>query len=313
MTHTSVNCTWDEPEEGNAKNEILFKDGFEDKVDLDDFIAPEIDEGYDPDEDEEQGANQEVGIDSCATSSEESEEEVIQSKPEKKLIKTEEGSKKANSLRDLLKTNKENAFSDFDKSKKRAKGLKISFQNPLESKLQDEDDHTLGKRVYHMKNVRPPTRRDDEFRVGNSRLEDNDEDFFEGDEGEGRAPRYDEEDDEDNRGSKLEKVKLKFKERMKEKKKMAKLEKERKRNELRALKDEKYGNKSKITQDLELIAGDEAERPEFKPNFKDSRFIGAFEDPDMAIDTTSTMFKKDKHAAMLIEKKKHRSQFAQSN
>ena len=166
-----------------------------------------------------------------------------------------------------------------------------------------------------MKNVRLPTRRDEEFRVGNSRLEENDGDFFEGEEGETRAPRYedDDENDEFNVGSKVEKVKLKFKERMKEKKKMAKLEKERKRNELRALKDEKYGNKNKATQDLELIAGEETERGEFTANYKDSRFVRAFEDPDMAIDTTSTMFKKDKHAAMLIEKKKHRSQLTGFN
>ena len=310
LTHTTVNCTWDEPEEGNAKNAILFKDNFDEKIDLDDFIAPEIDEGYDPDDDQNEADGGDVGVDSGASSSEE--EEVVESKPTKKIVKadTKQISKKPSLAEVFTKSSKENTFSDFDKSKKKAKGLKISFQNPLESKFQDDEDGTLGKREYKMKPVKQyNSRLDDEFRVGNSRLEDNVEDFFEGDDHnqDGHDAQLGEE------VSKVEKVKLKFKERMKEKKKMAKLEKEKKRNELRELREENFTNKKKATQDLELIAGDAKERAEFKPNYKDSRFAGAFEDPDMAIDTTSTMFKKDKHTAMIIEKKKHRSEYTHSN
>lgn len=302
LTHTSVNCTWDEPEEDNARNAILFNDAMEDKIDLDDYMAPGIDEGYDPDDDDEGAADQGIGIESGASSSEE--EELKEDKPAKKLVQTSAGgSTKANSLGEGNKK-KNDTFSDFDKSKKKAKGLKISFQNPLEAKFNYEDENALGKREYQMKHARQ-SRRDDEddFREP-TRLPDNDEDFFEEED-------YQEDlgDVEINHGqpaSKDEKVKLKFKERMKDKKRQAKLEKEKKRDDLKQMKEERLGLKDKRTQDLELIAGDYTERAEFKLNYSDPRFKKMYEDPDMAIDTTSSKFKKEKHTGMLIEKKKRR-------
>lgn len=305
-----MNCTWDEPEEDNMRNAILFKDDLDGKIDLDDYIAPEIDEGYDPDEEEEDEANNDLGVDSGASSSDE--EEPSESKPSKKLVKSGVKSTETTTLKDLFKPKKQDAFSDFDKSKKKGKGLKISFQNPLEDKNQDQDDNTLGKRVYRMKHTMQPARDYDEFRVENSRLEDNVEDFFDGVEND--EDEYDNGEAEHLNGTnKGDKVKLNFKDRMKDKKKTAKLEKERKRNELRALKEERFGNVQKAAHDLELVAGEQKEKAEFRPNYKDSRFTSAFDDPEMAIDTTSTMYKQDKHAAMLIEKKKHRSQMASSN
>ena len=112
---------------------------------------------------------------------------------------------------------------------------------------------------------------------------------------------------------KEEKGKLKFKERMKEKKKQAKLEKEHKRVEQRELREERLGITDKRTQDLELIAGEQKTEKTFKANYSDPRFTGAFDDHDMAIDTTSTMFKKDKHNAMLYEKKKRRADGSSNN
>ena len=149
LTHTKVNCTWDEPEADNRRNEILFKDEYEDKIDLEDYLAPEIEDGvYD---DEESGANEEDGgIQSAATSSEEESED----KPRKKLITSSAGnSTKENSLLDAFTAKPRSTFADFDKSKKKAGQLKITFQNPLESKL-IEDDNPLGKRVFSMKYAR---------------------------------------------------------------------------------------------------------------------------------------------------------------
>lgn len=300
LTHTTVSCTWDEPEENNVKNEMLFKDDIDDKLDLDDFIAPGIDEGYDPDEDDE-----EVGIDSGASSSGEESK-----KPVKKQVQGSSGnSTKANSIPEATKI-KLNAFSDFDKSKRGSKSLRITFQNALESKLTD-DDNRLGKREYRMTHTRhTPQRNDDrsDFRgVSSARLEDNAEDFFEGTEVCDHDDIYDNE-EEAYPTNKEEKIKLKFKERMKEKKKSAKLEKEQKRNELKMLREEKLGTKDKRTQDLELIAGERREKPGFRADYEDPRFNRFFEDPDMAIDTTSNMYKKDKHAPLLIEKKKRRDE-----
>lgn len=288
LTHTKVNCTWDEPEADNRRNEILFKDGFEDKIDLDDYLAPGIDEGVYEDDDSQDG-----GIQSPATSSEEEPED----KPKKKLITSGGNSTKENSITEtLLPKTKASSFSDFDKSKKKAGQLKITFQNPLESKL-IEDDNPLGKRVYSMKYAKKHHFDEEE------ELEENANDFFEN----GSQQSMNEEDEDEPTG-KGEKVKLKFKERMKEKKKQAKLEKERKRNEHRQMREERLGIKSRETHDLELLAGDQKTEKTFRADYSDNRFTGAFNDPDMAIDTTSTMFNKDKHSAMLHEKKLRRKE-----
>lgn len=300
LTHTSVNCTWDEPEENNLKNELLFKDDMEDKIDLDDYIAPDIDEGYDPDDDDD-ADHQGLAIDSGASSSDE-EEELKEDKPTKKLVQTSAGgSTKANSIGETSKA-KTTTFSDFDKSKKKARGLKITFQNPLEAKSGFDDDNALGKREYRMKHVEQTRRNEDSDFREPKRLADNDEDFFE--EGD-----QEEEEEREVYEDKEEKVKLKFKERMKEKKRQAKLDKEKKRDDLRRMKEERMGGKDKRTQDLELIAGDEEERAEFRLNYDDPRFKDLYEDPDMAIDTTNTKYKKDKHSLLLVEKKKRRDDF----
>lgn len=296
LTHTKVSCTWDEPDADNKRNEILFKDGFEDKIDLEDYLAPEIEDGV---YDDESGPDDEIGIQSAATSSEEESED----RPKKKLILTSGGnSTKANSLQESLNVKpKASAFSDFDKSKRKSGQLKITFQNPLESKLLD-DDNPLGKRVFNMKQTTKHRFEDRE-----EPLEENAKDFFEN----GSQQSMDEEQEEEEEVvGKDEKTKLKFKERMKEKKKQAKLEKEKKRIEQKELREERLGIKSKQTQDLELIAGEERTEKNFRPNYSDGRFKSAFEDPDMAIDTTSTMFKKDKHGAMLYEKKIRRAEGA---
>lgn len=293
MTHTKVSCTWDEPEVDNRRNEILFKDGFEDQVDLEDYLAPGIDEGvYEDDSDDQGGANSEDGgVQSAATSS----EEEVEDKPKKKLVTSSGGnSTKENSVQESLVKPKSSVFSDFDKSKKKATQLKITFQNPLESKLLD-DDNPLGKRVYSMKYARKHYHEEQE------KLEDNAVDFFEN-----QSQMSEERDIDEVPLDKEEKTKLKFKERMKEKKKQAKLEKEKKRIEQREMREERLGIKSKQTQDLELIAGEETAEKTFRADYSDPRFRGAFEDHDMAIDTTSTMFNKNKHTGILYEKKKRR-------
>ena len=61
-----------------------------------------------------------------------------------------------------------------------------------------------------------------------------------------------------------------------------------------------------------MIAGEEVTEKEFRPNYSDPRFKNAFDDHDMAIDTTSNMYKKDKHTGMLIEKKKRRADHGDS-
>ena len=278
------------------RNEILFKDGFEDKIDIEDYLAPGIDEGYDSDEDGE-GAGDDIGIASAASSEEE--EQIVEktTKPVKKLITSSGGnSTKDNSVQDPFSIkSKGSVFADFDKSKKKSGQLKIVFQNPLESKIID-DDNPLGKRVFNIKyNTKHRFEEED-------RPEDNDEDFFENKSNESQNEDEDLEDI-----PKGDKGKLKFKERMKEKKKQAKLEKEKKRTDQKELREQRLGIKERSTQDLELIAGEEVTEKEFRPNYSDPRFKNAFDDHDMAIDTTSNMYKKDKHTGMLIEKKKRRA------
>lgn len=147
LTHTKVACTWDEPEVNNKRNEILFKDDMEDKIDIDDYIAPGIDEGYDPDEDEEGSNGNEdvdVSIDEGASSSD---EEEVEDLPKKKLKTTGQEKPIAASKSD----NKTFVFSDFDKkNRKKLGGLKIIFKNPLEMGV-DTDDNPLGKRIYSLK------------------------------------------------------------------------------------------------------------------------------------------------------------------
>lgn len=297
LTHTKVSCTWDEPEVDNRRNEILFKDGFEDQIDIEDYLAPGIDEGVYDDDSDQQAADLDGGIQSAASSSEEEPED----KPKKKLVTSSGGnSTKENSVQEALVSKpKSSVFADFDKSKKKATQLKITFQNPLESKLLD-DDNPLGKRVYSMKYARKHYHEEQE------RLEENAEDFFE------NQSQMSEERDEVP-ADKEEKSKLKFKERMKEKKKQAKLEKEKKRTEQRELREDRLGIKSKQTQDLELIAGDKTTEKSFRADYSDPRFRGAFEDHDMAIDTTSTMFNKNKHTGILYEKKKRRADTSSHN
>lgn len=285
-----MSCTWDEPEEGNRRNEILFKDGFEDKIDLEDYLAPGIDEGVY--EDESGADGEDGGIQSAATSSEEEPED----KPKKKLVTSGGNSTKDGSANEsYLAKPKNSVFADFDKSKRKSNQLKITFQNPLESKLID-DDNPLGKRVYSMGKYAKKYRYGEE-----DQPEENADDFFENNSHKSMDEEETEVVDKD------EKTKLKFKERMKEKKKQAKLEKEKKRNEQRELREERLGITDKRKQDLELIAGEEKAEKTFRVDYTDPRFTGAFDDNDMAIDTTSTMFKKDKHNTMLYEKKKRRA------
>ncbi len=288
LTHTKVACSWDEPDLENKRNEILFKDGMDDKVDLDDYIAPGIDEGYDPDaEEEHQGMDQELATD---TENDHINEEDLQNDDEsedlpqvvkKKVISEYKGGKS------LLptKTSAQNVFSDFDKKSRKKTGIKITFKNPLLSgkvEADEEDENPLGKRVYSIKMAN---------KKQHEEAEDEQEDFFDRDENDN----YDDDDDEDAIAPVQDK-KAKFKDRMKEKKKQAKLKKEQERNEKKAARESSFIAKDNRTADLELIAGDQEEQEYFKPNYDDTRFAGRFRDHEMAIDPTSTMYVKDKHS-----------------
>ena len=281
LTHTKVSCTWDEPDIDNKRNEVLFKDDMEDKIDIDDYLAPGIDEGYNSEEDNDDGPanmdgdSEDIGIDSGADPSEDSEDIPLS---KKRLVG-------ANS-KTFAVTNdkKKNVYSDFDKSKKKS-GLKITFKNPLLAMNDDEDDNPLGKRVYSMKQSQKVYPEDEK-----------DGGFFDDEDQENGG------DLDDDSGLPKDK-KEKFKERMKEKKKQAKIEKERKRNERKAERDVVFGKKDKNTADLELIAGNDEEQEDFRPNYKDPRFGDRFLDSDLAIDPTSTMFNKDKHSKTLKAKK----------
>ena len=253
----------------------------EDKIDLDDYLAPGIDEGYNSEEDNEDGPaefdddSEAMEIDSGVEPSEESEDIPLS---KKKLIAA-----KSNTFT-MSNDRKNNIYSDFDKSKKKT-GIKITFKNPLlQLNDADEDDNPLGKRVYSMKQsqkVYPEN--------------ENDAGFFDDDQ-----QNVDNLDDDDD----LPKDKKeKFKDRMKEKKKQAKIDKETKRNEKKADREVVFGKKDKRIADLELIAGDDQEREDFRPNYKDPRFGDRFKDSDLAIDPTSTMFNKDKHTKTLRAKK----------
>lgn len=284
----------------------MFKDGFEDQIDIEDYLAPGIEDGVYDDEDEG-GADQEVGIESAASS-----EDELEDKPKKKLKMPSGGnSTKDNSVQDTLITKPQRSvFADFDKSSKKNRQLKITFQNALESKILD-DENPLGKRQYSMKYAKKHHFEELE------KLEENANDFFEKNsaisEADDQDHHHEHEQDDHEVEDKTEKGKMKFKERMKEKKKQAKLEKERKRVEHRELREARLGIKDKATQDLELIAGDQKSEKNFRADYTDPRFRQAFEDHDMAIDTTSTMFNKDKHSGILYEKKKRRSDRAEYN
>lgn len=289
LTHTKVACTWDEPELDNKRNEILFKDDMEDKIDLDDYIAPGIDQGYDPDDDEVDGDDRDtdhmdIGIDEGASCSDE-DEELPEDEPKKKLKTSDKISAKSNSST-ATAASKLNIFSDFDKkNRQRSNGLKITFKNPLEMGI-DTDENPLGKRVYSLK-----------FAEKKNKLmaegEDTQHDFFTGEDGE-----YDDklEEDEDAGVNSKDKLKnMKFKDRMREKKRQAKLDKEQKRDDKKAERNANFNKTDENLASLALVAGERQTTGEFKPDYKDSRFGDRFDDHDMAVDPTSTYFKKDKH------------------
>lgn len=264
----------------------------DDKVDLDDYIAPGIDEGYDPDEDDEQnGAHDELGSDSGEEPMDE-EDLDDESEPEpqpvkKKIVADKKGSKSSFAVSG---NSSQNVFSDFDKKNKKRAGIKITFQNPLLSKhvADEEEDNPLKKRVYSIKMANKKQHEEDEEQHN---------DYFQGED----------EDDEDAIGPVQDK-KAKFKDRMKEKKKQAKLDKEKKRNEKKAEREAMFSTKDKRTADLELIAGDQDEEEVFKPNFNDTRFVGRFNNHEMAVDPTSTMYVKDKHMQINKVKKSRQAQ-----
>lgn len=287
MTHTAVNCTWDEPDLDNKKNELLFKEGFEDKIDLDDYIAPEIDEGvYDDDEDQDGLDEEDINIESPAESDDEEEQEQDQSIEEKAPVKSSQST----------------GFLGFDK-KNRKGGIRITFKNPLEYKGgdDDEEENPLKKRVFSMKfNASKKAGRGYDEAEG-----ENAEDFFENGEMDDQGLLYPPQktkkpvNDENMKN-------LKFKERMKEKRRQAKLDKEKERDEKKRLKDQKYGKSRKDIDDLELIAGDKQSNDEFTPNYEDERFPNMFDDDEFAIDPTSSVFDKKKHLNLIKAKKERK-------
>lgn len=279
LTHTSVNCTWDEPELGNKKNELLFKDGYADKIDLDDYIAPGMEDGVYDDDSEQAGlADASPAEQSAATDSEAAEEP--SSKPVEKV----------------------NLYDDFDKKKKK-KGIKITFKNPLEYKGGIEEDNPLGKRVFSMKHSRKELEAD---------AEEEGADFFqaepEADEAGHLAPPQ-----RSKKPVKDENLKnLKFKERMREKKRQAKLDKEQERNEKKQQKEERSKHQDRQTADLELVVGEKKLKGEFKVDLQDARFP-IFEDPDLAIDPTSAAFDRKKHSQLIHAKKDRKKAISDFN
>lgn len=144
LNHTKVSCTWDEPETDNRRCAILFQDGIENKVDLDEYLAPEVE--------------------SRSSTSEEAEKE---SMAEEDLAEEETESEAP-----------ENIYSDFDKKNRKRGGMKVTFKNPFESKgVELQDDNLLGKRVYSMKKAKKfdeeePQENDDTFFQGFPEEED---------------------------------------------------------------------------------------------------------------------------------------------
>ncbi len=273
LTHTSVNCTWDEPDKDNKRNELLFKDDYADKVDLDDYIAPGIEDAvYEDDEDAAPILADDSPLEQSAAS--DSEEPLDQSPVQPQRV---------------------NIHDDFDKKNKK-RGIKITFKNPLEYKGSIEDDNPLGKRVFSMKHAKKELHADDE---------EEETGFFEAsadaeDSGQLAPPQK------QRKPVKDENLKnLKFKERMREKKRQAKLEKERERTEKKQQKEQRFRQQHKQVEDLELVVGEKKLKGEFQLDLRDARFP-LFEDPDLAIDPTSTAFDKKKHAQLLAAKRDQR-------
>lgn len=269
LTHTSVTCTWDEPDRDNKRNELLFKDGIADQLDLDDYIAPGIEEPvYDTDDDAAPQLAEDSPLEQSAASKSEERAEPAQPRIERV-----------------------NIHDDFDKQKKK-RGIKISFKNPLEVKGALEDDNPLGKRVFSIKHARKELLPDDQ--------EDEAADFFEplaAPDAPARPPAH------PRKPVKDEALKnLKFKERMREKKRQAKLEKERSRTERQLEKQQRQARQQQQTEDLALLAGEKKLKGAFEPDLRDSRFP-LFADPDLAVDPTSAAFDKKKHARLLAAKK----------
>jgi len=298
LTHTKVACTWDEPEQDNKRYEVLFRDDMENKIDLDDYLAPGIDEGYDPDEDEgvDNGPEMDMGVDSGASSDQDEddgEEEEEETHPVKKL----KIQNKFQPAAPVIKSNKNSVFSDFDKKNRKGKagGIKITFKNPLEKGV-DVEDNPLGKRVYSMKFEKKSKHPADE--------EDGQHDFFTGEAGEND---FDDGYNDTPKISEKDKLKnMKFKDRLKEKKKQAKLEKEKQREEKKTLRELKFNKENEQAAGLSLVAGEEKHFGEFRPDFNDTRFEDRFTEHDLAVDPTSIYFKKDKHSqALRMKKQRH--------
>ena len=277
LTHTSVTCTWDEPERDNKRNELLFKDGIADQLDLDDYIAPGFEEPVYEDDEEDAAPllAEDSPLEQSAASDSEDSAEAAQQVVERV-----------------------NIHDDFDKKNKR-RGIKISFKNPLEVKGALEDDNPLGKRVFSMKHSRKELQAADEE-------EEDGADFFEPADLEassGHMPPP----QQTRKPVKDEALKsLKFKERMREKKRQAKLEKERSRAEKQEEKQARAMRQQQQTEDLALLAGEKRLKTDFEPDLRDARFP-LFADPDLAVDPTSTAFDKKKHARLLAAKKASRS------
>lgn len=329
LAHTKVGCSWDEPELDNKKNAVLFNDDMVDKIDLEDYIAPGIDEGYREfsDEDEEEmPTTEDIKKKLKAKIAEKSKakkasKEAKPSKTDKKLKKAskkvEEPEEKESSEEDqddeqssedseelkaqflsaLTKksANKDNnnkdPFSDFNKKKQRG-GIKISFKNPLEmgGESEGEDENPLGKREYRVEREDRGKKRGRE-EIGE---EEGGDQWVEDGEEIGQKEGLD----------KAELKNMKFKERMKEKKKQAKLKKEQERDAKRALKEQIANRKSEKAADLELLVEKKkADKGKFNVDYADPRFEGMFDDHDMEIDPTSTQFDKKRHTSLMKARK----------
>jgi hypothetical protein len=124
LNHTKVACTWDEPETDNRRCAMLFQDGIENKVDIDEYLAPEVDS--------RSSTSEEVEKDEGMV------EENMDEEDEEESSVSEE----------------QNIYSDFDKKNRKRGGMKVTFKNPFESKAFEAEDNALGKRVYSMKKAK---------------------------------------------------------------------------------------------------------------------------------------------------------------
>lgn len=279
LTHTNVTCTWDEPETDNRRNEILFKDDMEDKIDLEDYIAP--------------------GFDSGASMSEEDSEEEEAAK-QATLAKANQGKKKLKTavnqeVEQEAAPKRSAGFEDFDKKNKNRGGLKIMFKNPLEAKnvkdAPEEVDNTKGRKVYSINMANKLSKRQERELDEDGDDDTPAKDYFVGDDDSGEY------DDGADMEVENDKKKLGFKERMKEKRKQAKLDKEAKREQKKQLREQMFHKTTEDAAGLELVAGDQDSDQEFQSNMRDPRFN--LEDDDMGLDPTSTMYNKNKHDRIL--------------